>query len=181
MRVPLICLAMVGAATMFLGGCSTAPTNADQRTQLQTDSDAAVNDFKAKDPSLDRLLRSSYGYAIFPTITKGAVGVGGAFGHGQVYQQGNRIGYADMSQASVGAALGGQDYAELLVFRTPEALQRFESGQTTFEADASAAAITGGAADNARWSNDVAVFTNIKGGLMADVAIGGQHFSYQPL
>jgi lipid-binding SYLF domain-containing protein len=166
---------------MFLGGCSTAPETSSDRTQLKNDSQAALSDFKAQDPSLDNVLHSSYGFAIFPSIGKGAVGVGGAYGQGEVFQQGSRVGYADMTQGTVGAAIGGQTYAELVIFRTQEALQRFESGQLTFTADVSATAAKAGAGADARWSNDVTVFTNIKGGLMADAAVGGQKFNYVPM
>ena len=103
MRFPLFCLAAVGAAAMFLGGCSTAPETNTDRTELNNDTQAAMNDFKAQDPSLDNLLGNSYGYAIFPSVGKGAVGVGGAYGQGEVYQGSKLVGYADMTQASVGA------------------------------------------------------------------------------
>ena len=181
MRLPLFCLALVGAATMFLGGCSTAPTTDTGRNELHNDSDAALNDFKAQDPSLDNLLHNSFGYVIFPTVGKGAVGVGASYGQGEVCQQGKCVGYADITGATVGASLGGQTYAELIVLRTPEAMQKFQSGQYTFTADASAAAIKAGASDNAKWANDVAVFVNVKGGLMGDASVGGQKFNYQPM
>ena len=181
MRVPLFCLAAVGAASMFLGGCSTAPVTSSDRTELNNDSAAAVSDFKTQDPSLDTLLQNSYGYAIFPSVGKGAVGVGGAYGQGEVVQQGKSAGYADMTQASVGASIGGQTYSELIIFRTPDAMQRFESGQYTFTADVSAAAVKAGAGDSAKWENDVAVFINVKGGLMGDASVGGQKFNYQPM
>ena len=179
MRVPMFCLAAVGTAAMFLGGCATAPETNTGRQELDNDSNASLYDFKSQDPSLDNLLRNSYGYAIFPTVGKGAVGVGGAYGQGEVYQQGKRVGYADMTQATVGASLGGQSFSELIVFRTPQALQNFESGQYTFSADVSGVAAKAGAADNARWENDIAVFADVKGGLMADASVGGQKFNFE--
>jgi lipid-binding SYLF domain-containing protein len=181
MRFPLCCLALVGAAAMLLGGCSTAPETNSERAQLHNDTDATMSDFKVQDPSLDGLLRNSYGYAIFPSVGKGAVGVGAAYGQGQVYENGKMIGYADMSQANVGASIGGQTFAELIVFRTPEAMQAFKSSQLTFTADVSAVAAKAGAASNVKWTNDIAVFSWVKGGLMADAAIGGQKFNFQPL
>ena len=181
LRFPKFCLAALGAAALFLGGCSTAPPTGGDRAQLQTDSDAAMSDLKTQDSSLDNVLSHSYGYAIFPSIGKGAVGVGGAYGQGEVYQGGNLIGYVDMTQATAGAAIGGETYAELIVFQTGDALQRFESGQLTFDADASAVIAKDGAAANARWENGIAVFTDVKGGLMANASIGGQKFNYEPV
>ena len=123
--------------------------------------------------------KNSYAYAVFPNIGEGGFIVGGAYGQGEVYHQGKRVGYADMTQATVGASIGGQTYSELIVFRTPQALQNFESGQYTFSADVSGVAAKAGAADNARWENDIAVFADVKGGLMADASVGGQKFNFE--
>jgi lipid-binding SYLF domain-containing protein len=177
MRVPTFMLATFGAAAMFLGGCSTAPVTSNDRQELHNDTGAAYNDFKTMDPALDATVSHSYGYAIFPSVGKGAVGIGGAYGQGEVFEQGHRVGYADMTQANIGAAVGGQTFSELIVFRTQDAFQRFQSGQFTLTADASAVAVKAGAAADAKWENDVAVFTNVKGGLMADASVGGQKFN----
>jgi lipid-binding SYLF domain-containing protein len=180
MRFPKFVLAAVGAAAMFLGGCATSPPPAGpDRTQLHTDSDAAMSDFKTQDPSLDNLMRNSYAYAIFPSVGKGAVGVGGAYGQGEVFEQGKLIGYVEMQQAEVGAAIGGVTYAELVVFRTPDALHKFENGEDTVTADATAVAAKAGAADSAKWANDVLVFCDVKGGFMGEVSVGGQKFNFQ--
>ncbi len=40
----------------------------------------------------------AYGFAIFPTIGKGGVGIGGAYGEGRVYEQGKHVGNIDMGQ-----------------------------------------------------------------------------------
>jgi lipid-binding SYLF domain-containing protein len=130
---------------------------------------------------MNQLLKDSYGYAIFPAVGKGAAGLGGSYGKGEVYSGGKLIGYTDMTQATIGASLGGQTFSELIVFRTPEALQKFQSGQLTFDATANAVAIKAGAATSAKWEDDVAVFQDVKGGLMADASIGGQKFNYIPV
>ena len=68
---------------------------------------------RAEDPGLGELLRRSYGYALFPKVTKGGLGVGGAYGRGVVYERGRHVGYSDLSQASVGLQAGGQTFSEL--------------------------------------------------------------------
>jgi lipid-binding SYLF domain-containing protein len=174
---------LVAIASVFLTGCATAPKTESGREALNNDSIAAFNDFKVQDPSLNDFLAAtnSYGYAIFPSIGKGAVGVGGAYGHGEVFEQGNRIGYCDITQGSIGLALGGQDYSELLVFQTKDALDRFKAGNFAFDANASAVAIKAGAATTAKYDNGVAVFVKAKAGLMGEASVGGQNFSFQPL
>ena len=50
----------------------------------------------------------SYGYAVFPTIGKGGIGIGGAYGKGRVYADGNYVGDTSMTQVTVGFQLGGE-------------------------------------------------------------------------
>jgi lipid-binding SYLF domain-containing protein len=128
---------------------------------------------------LQSFLDRAYGYAIFPTVGTGAVGVGGAYGRGEVFERGVLIGYCDLSQGTVGVQLGGQSYSELLVFENKNALDKFTSGEFAFDAQASAVALKSGASANAKFSNGVAVFTMTKEGLMFEASIGGQKFSYQ--
>ena len=78
-------------ATALLG-CNTAPKTAEARKTLHDEVVASVADFKDKDPGLQRFFDGAYGYAVFPSIGEGAIGVGGAYGHGEVYQGGRRSG-----------------------------------------------------------------------------------------
>lgn len=142
----------------------------------------------------------SYGYAVFPTVGEGGLGVGGAFGKGQVYVHGRPVGETTMGQVSVGFQAGGKAYSQIIFFQDKRALDEFESGSFEFEAGASAVAITAGASVNAAtdgasagvsggdknaratgvYEKGMAVFTIAKGGLMYAAAIGGQKFSYKP-
>ncbi|MDP9173784.1 MAG: YSC84-related protein [Planctomycetota bacterium] len=176
MKTLILCLGTMIA--MLLSACSTAPTTASDRQELNNDSQNALADFKATDPSLGQFLDSAYGYATFPDIGKGAVVVGGAYGHGQVYEHGKLVGYADITQATVGAALGGQEYSELLVFQNQQAMDNFKAGSFTFAAQASAVAANSGAASSAKFENGVAVFVKTKGGLMGEASVGGQKFNF---
>src|ERR1700686_3354011 len=56
----------------------------------------------------------SYGYAVFPTIGKGGIGVGAAHGSGRVYANGNYVADTRMTQLTVGLQLGGQAYSEII-------------------------------------------------------------------
>jgi len=173
-------VALVGALAMFLAGCSTEPDTASGRASLDNDSQQALDRMKLQDEGLDHFLGNAYAYAIFPTIGKGAVGVGGAYGHGEVFQGGSMVGYTDMTQATIGAQLGGESYSEIVAFQDQDSLNRFEQGQFAFAADASAVLLKSGAAASAPYKNGVAVFTSPIGGAMLEAAIGGQSFSYQP-
>ena len=99
-------------ATVLLGGCSTAPTTVAKRSALHQEVIAAIENFKAHDSSMTDLFESSAGYAVFPSVGKGAIGVGGAYGRGELYEYGHVTGFCDLSQATIGFQLGGQAYSE---------------------------------------------------------------------
>lgn len=169
-----------GTVVIGMAGCDTAPKSASDKRVLTIRSETAMDEFKRIDTSLQRMLDKSYGHAIFPSVGKGAVGVGGAYGRGEVYQGKTMVGYCDLSQGTIGFQLGGQEYMELIVFETKEALDKFKSNTFEFSGQASAVAVRAGAAATAPYENGVAVFTMIKGGLMFEASIGGQRFSYEP-
>src|SRR5579883_1177121 len=122
---------------------------------LQVDAQNAIARFRQTDPSLSQYLSSAPGYVVFPDASKGGLIVGGARGKGVVFQQGKVIGTATMSQASIGAQAGGQSFAEIIFFETPQALENFKSGGFELGADISAVAASDGAAKSARYSHGV--------------------------
>ena len=88
---------------------------------------------------------NSYGYALFPSIGKGGIGVGGAYGDGKVFVGGKEVGKTSMTQLSVGFQLGGQVYSQIIFFEDKRAFDEFTSGNFEFGADAGVVAITAGA------------------------------------
>jgi lipid-binding SYLF domain-containing protein len=167
-------------ALTLAAGCTTAPKTEEGKENIEDNAAKSVAKAEKEDPGITKLLNSSAGYAVFPKVAKGGAGVGGAYGKGVLYENGQIVGYCDMTQATVGAQLGGQDYCEIVVFKTQDALQNFKKGHVKFDAQVSAVAIKAGASENAKFNNGVAVFTFDEKGLMAEAAIGGQKFDYQP-
>ncbi len=174
----VIASALLGAAAFT--GCSTAPSSEGGKLDVRNGAANTVSTAQKNDPTLSKVLQEAAGYAVFPTVGKGAVGVGGAYGKGVLYEHGDVVGYCDLSQASIGLALGGQAYSEIVAFSTPEALAKFKSGNFAFSAQATAVALKSGAGANAKYADGVAVFTMGESGLMYEASIGGQKFSYQP-
>jgi lipid-binding SYLF domain-containing protein len=145
---------------------------------IRADSEQAVADFIKTDSTLQTFLNNSAGYAIFPSVGKGGFIIGGARGKGLVYEKTNIVGQATMTQASIGAQVGGQSFAEIIFFENPTALEDFKSGKFEMSADVSAVAAAEGASKTADYKKGVAVFTLPKKGLMVQAAIGGQKFSF---
>ncbi|UOB18569.1 lipid-binding SYLF domain-containing protein [Abyssalbus ytuae] len=124
---------------------------------------------------------SSAGYVIFPNVGKGAFIIGAASGNGVVYQKGRVIGMADLKKINVGFQAGGQAIIEAIFFETEKELNDFKEGNFEFSGEASAVILKSGKAVNAQYKDGVAVFALPKAGLMAEAAVGGQKFSYDPL
>ena len=161
--------------------------------------DDTVNLFKKAGESA-KFFSTAYGYAVFPTIGKGGIGVGAAHGNGRVFEKGKWIGNTSMTQLSIGLQLGGQAYSQIIFFEDQRSLKEFTSGNFEFGAEASAVAITAGANAKANttgtsagasggkndaktvgaYNKGMATFTVAKGGLMYEASIGGQKFNYKP-
>jgi lipid-binding SYLF domain-containing protein len=141
---------------------------------------AAIAEFKRADPGIEVFFREAYGYAIFPEITKGGIGIGGAAGDGTIFAGGTSIGSSSMTQVTIGLQLGGQTYREAIFFKDKAALENFKRGNFEVAAGASAVAVRAGASKTANYDNGVAIFTMAKGGLMFEASIGGQKFDYEP-
>jgi lipid-binding SYLF domain-containing protein len=144
---------------------------------------------------------TAYGYAVFPTIGKGGIVIGGAGGHGRVYRQGQYVGNSTMGQATVGFQLGGQAFSMIVFLEDERAFREFTNGTFEVSAEASAVAITAGASAKAntagssagasvtknrattvgQYNKGLATFTVAKGGLMYEASIGGAKFTYEPL
>lgn len=144
------------------------------------DAQATIAVFKKADPGLSRFFERSAGWAVFPTVGKGAIGVGAAHGSGVVFQGGHAVGTCTLTQLTVGFQLGGQAYSEIIFFDGAETLADFEKGSFALAAQVSAVAAAEGASANAKYQQGVAVFTVAKGGLMYEASVGGQKFSFEP-
>ncbi|ACA84691.1 lipid-binding SYLF domain-containing protein [Shewanella woodyi] len=142
-----------------------------------------------------RFFDNAYGYAIFPTVGKGGLGIGAAYGKGQVFRNQSYTGDTSLTQISLGFQIGGQAYSEIIFFKNAKAYEEFTSGSFEFGAQASAVAINiganaqagttgnssgaGGKAAKAAYINGMAVYTMAKGGLMFEAALAGQSFTFE--
>jgi len=181
---------LLAATAVALGATLGAPAWADEY-------DDTLATFRKADET-GKFFSDAYGYAIFPTIGKGAIGIGGAHGNGRVYEQGKYIGDSTMNQISIGFQLGGQGFSQLIFFQNSGALQKFISKDFQFGAEASAVALTAGASAKAgtggatagasvdkekakntgSYNNGMAIFTIVKGGLMYEVSVSGQKYNF---
>src|SRR5437868_5865824 len=86
------------------------------KPSLHDEAQATIKRLQSIDPGLKSLLRKAHGYAVFPAVGKAAAVIGGAYGHGVVFERGRPIGYATLAQLTIGIQLGGDTFSELIVF-----------------------------------------------------------------
>ena len=142
---------------------------------------AVIKKFKEKDPGMAKVFADAHGYAVFPTVGKGGIGLGAARGKGYVYQRGRLIGRSTLTQVTIGLQLGGQAYSEVVFFKDAAALDNFKRGKLKLDAQASAIALTARVSGDLGYRKGVAIVTMAKGGLMYEASVGGQKFSYKPM
>ena len=153
-------------------------------------------------PVVEKFFKNSYGYALFPTVGKGGFIVGGSYGKGQVYRGGKVTGKSSIIEGSLGFQFGGKAFSELIFFQNKHAYEKFTSGNFEFDTTAQAIVITAGAEAQggttgvsagasagpktgvqaeAQYHDGMATFVHSKGGLMIEVSLGGQKFTFEPL
>jgi lipid-binding SYLF domain-containing protein len=164
------------------------------------DSYGETIDLFKKAGASSRFFDDCYGYAVFPTIGKGGIVIGGAHGKGRVYEHGKAVGSSTMTQLSLGFQLGGEAFSQIVFFQDERAFKEFTGGQFEFGAGASAVVITAAASGTAgsagasagasggkkdattagKYHKGMAVFTIVKGGAMYELSVSGQKFKYEP-
>ena len=186
-RFPIVLIVVFAALIL------SNPARADKFTDT-------INVFK-KSEVVQPFFKNAYGYAVFPTIGKAGIGIGGSYGTGQVYKGGKVTGEASVLKGSIGFQLGAQAFSQMIFFEDKRAYDEFTSGNFEFDATASAVAITAGAQASAgtegasagasagpatgkqaktSYHKGMVVFTHAKGGLMYEASIGGQKFKFKP-
>lgn len=170
-------LLVLALSVIVLSGCATR--SSDDR--LIRESNAAIDRFLDHDPGLRGWVDQAHAYVVFPEVAKGGLGVGGGFGRGIVFERGEPIGRASVSQATIGAQIGAQSFSQVIFFQDDSALRTFQRENLEFSAQATAVAASAGAAATTSYERGVAVFILVRGGLMAEASVGGQRFRYERL
>lgn len=170
-----LCLAVL------ISGCTAAPETTLGKRLLNDKVKVAIEAFRGKYPEYASLFHSAYGYAVLPSVKEIALGIGGAGGNGEVFKDGNLIGYCSVGEGSIGGQIGGQAYAEYVFFQNKYTLENFKHGASAFDARVSAIAGQAGVGKAVNYRHGVIVLIKPKVGLMAQAAVGVQHFRFHPL
>ena len=175
LRFPYFFLVLSWLLSLALARAAEAPVG------LLAQCTAAMERFTSVDPDMKKLFETATGYVVFPSIAKGGFVFGGARGEGLAYEKGAAVGKAVLTQVTVGAQVGGQEFAEVIFFESREAFDSFKQSKLTMSAQVSAVAAAEGASKNARYMEGVLIFTRAKQGLMAEARVGGQKLKFEAL
>ena len=153
--------------------------NADQQRSLYEDAVATLERLKRKHEDLGEALDQAYGYAVFPSLGRASLVLGATFGRGAVFEKGKSVGFASLTQITVGVQVGGQTLSELVFFEDQEAFELFKGGKAAFAANVSAGILKAAATGTTNPSPFTA-HAYSRGGMVIEASLGGQKLSFIP-
>ena len=160
---------------------AAAPVNAASAVEIDAEVDAALVRFYEQVPAAEDLANEAKGILIFPKVLKAGFGVGGEYGEGALRVGGRSVAYYNTAAASIGLQIGVQSRAEILMFMTQEALDRFRSSDGwEVGVDGSVTVVKIGVAgeiDTNTISEPVIGFVFGEQGLMANLSLEGAKFT----
>lgn len=174
-------VSMAALATVPLSGCTTArsgPENAaDKRREIDAAVDGALSRLYANASSARELSSRAEGILVFPRVLAAGFIVGGEYGEGSLRVRNKPVGYYRTTTGSFGLTAGAESKAIVLMFMTPDALQKFQSSSGwTAGVDGSVAIArvgAGGGVDTQTAQAAIIAFVLTNAGLMADLSLEG--------
>ncbi|WP_228565001.1 hypothetical protein [Myxococcus sp. AB036A] len=151
----------------------------EQEKTLHEEAVATVDRLVLKHPELKKELEQVEGYAVFPSLGRASLVLGGSYGHGEVFEKGKPIGFATLSQLTLGVQVGGQTLSELIFFHDRDAIEAFKGGKAAFAANASAVLVKAAASGTINYAKCVA-HAYSRGGMLLEASLGGQKFTFIP-
>lgn len=156
---------------------TSAACRAQSKAAIDASVEKAVQQFVLLDPGNENLMKRAAGVLIFPQIAKGGVALAAEYGEGVLQVNGTAVGYYSLASASVGLTAGMATHSEMILFMTPEVLDKFlKSRGWSIGAETGFALISKGAAgdyDSNTLKKPVLGFVFGEKGVMADLSFEG--------
>jgi lipid-binding SYLF domain-containing protein len=115
----LCCLALFPAPQLW----------ADSKEKIDQGAQEALARLREHAPESEALLEQAAGILVFPDVVKLGFGVGGEYGEGSLLVKDRPNSYFVTAGASIGLQAGAQVKSEVILFMTPEALQKFQNSR----------------------------------------------------
>jgi lipid-binding SYLF domain-containing protein len=172
-------LAAIGLMLFSLFVFTTA--FADSKKSIDMSVSQTLTKFYALNPKNEEVAGKAVGMLVFPSITKGGVGVAGEYGEGVLQVEGKTVDYYDITSASIGLTLGVASRSEILMFMTQESLDKFtKSNGWKVGVDAGVAIVSvgaGGQYDTKTLQKPILGFVFGEKGLIGDLSLEGSKIS----
>ena len=141
----------------------------------------ALSNLYKTSSSATRLSQKAVGVLVFPEVIKAGFGIGGEYGEGALLRGGKTSGYYNVVSASVGLQFGAQLKAEVILFMTKDAMNKFlNSDGWEAGVDGSVAVATlgaGGEIDSNTAQQPIIGFIFSNKGLMYNLTLEGAKIS----
>jgi lipid-binding SYLF domain-containing protein len=160
-----------------LGLATAGPCPAENRNVLDAAVRETLQQFSLIDPGHPVLERKAAGILIFPQVSKGGIALASGYGEGALQINGKIVDYYSIASASVGLTAGIGAHSEVIMFMTPESLDKFaHSKGWSLSADSGIAVISRSVAtayERSAMKKPVLVFVFGEKGLIADLSLQG--------
>ena len=167
-------------AVLLLSPVSQAQWQPDPNNERQVAAAEAVSRMRDRIPRSHTFFDDAYGYAILPSVTRVAVGFGGAYGRGIVVEGDQVIGDTSFWQFTGGIQAGAKYFSMVIFFRDKQALEYYKEERLQFLGQAGVALATVGANGTPAYNEGVAIITVTRFGLMGEFSYSGGKFRYFP-
>jgi lipid-binding SYLF domain-containing protein len=174
-------LLLLTASILALTACGMKPISRSELSQNKVDDVLRSLAQFRKEERLAPFFAEAEVVAVYPFSARGASGVGLAYGSGLVFDRADRpIGYTRMYQLSGGPQLGVQLYRQILFFKTREVYDRFfkNPALAEFAGQFNATAVVVGISSTPSFSSDIALFTQLRGGLLLEASFSGHRYTF---
>ena len=172
----MIAAACLAVGTVSVTACSTLPNEVD-RAKIDADSRQALNALYAQNPAAKAIGQQARAVLIFPSIVKAGLGLGGAYGEGEMRQGGTVTGYYSSFTASWGLQIGAQQYGYAVFLMNDDAVKYVrESEGWEVGVGPTVVLVNAGVAQNLSTTSlqdDAYAFIFDQKGLMAGISIEG--------
>jgi lipid-binding SYLF domain-containing protein len=168
--------------SVVLAGCSPGKelTTPEKKDAINTMADETMQRLYTEKPSTKDEVKKASGYAAFSNANVNIIFVSGGGGYGVVVD--NATGkktYMKMGSGGVGLGMGAKDYRQVMIFNTPETMNKFIEKGWVFGGHADAAAKggeKGGAKSGEGAVGDVKVYSMTDAGLALQATVAGTKY-----
>ena len=172
----MIAAACLAVGTVSVTACSTLPNEVD-RAEIDADSRQALNALYAQNPAAKAIGSKARAVLVFPSIVKAGLGLGGAYGEGEMRQGGAVTGYYSTFTGSWGLQAGAQQYGYAVFLMNDDAVKYVEeSDGWEIGVGPTVVLVNAGVAQNLSTTSlqdDAYAFIFDQNGLMAGISIEG--------